>query len=82
MGKRDKRIPHHPYNPMSIVVCGDGSMYNSQDHILLFQQINLAKCAMERAQDLNLSTAEGGDRFKREFGTARLWARRGNRCAV
>ena len=44
-------------------------MYNSQDHILLFQQINLAKCACERAQDLNLSTAEGSDRFKREFGT-------------
>ena len=57
-------------------------MYNSGDHILLFGQINLAKCAMERAQDLNLTTAEGSDRFKREFDTARLWARRGNRCAV
>ena len=57
-------------------------MYNSGDHILLFGQINLAKCAMERAQDLNLSTAEGSYRFKREFETARLWARRGNRCAL
>ena len=63
---------------MSLVVCGDGSMYNANDHILLFQQINLAKCAMERAQQLNLSTGEGSYRFKREFDTARFWARRGN----
>jgi hypothetical protein len=53
-------------------------MYSCQDHILLFSQINIAKCAMERAQQLNLSTVEGSDRFKREFDTARLWARRGN----
>jgi len=62
---------------MSIVICGNGSMYNADDHILLFQQINLAKCAMERAKAVDLSTAEGSDRFRGEFVTARLWARRG-----
>lgn len=62
---------------MSLVVCGDGSMYNANDHILLFGQINLAACAMGRARALSLSTEEGSSRFKREFDTARLWARRG-----
>lgn len=55
-------------------------MYSSPDHILLFGQINLAKCAMDRAQQLSISTVEGSDRFKREYDTARLWARRGNSC--
>jgi hypothetical protein len=62
---------------MSLVVCGDGSMYNADDHILLFGQINLAKCAMERAKAANLATEEGSELFKREFDTARAWARRG-----
>jgi hypothetical protein len=52
-------------------------MYNANDHILLFGQINLAACAMGRARALSLSTEEGSSRFKREFDTARLWARRG-----
>ena len=62
---------------MSLVVCGNGSLIHVNDHILLFGQINLAKCAMERAQGVNAATLEGRDRFLREYETARLWARRG-----
>lgn len=65
---------------MSLVVCDNGFMYNAPDHILLFEQINIAKCAMERAKSVNLTTQTGSDRFRAEFDTARLWARRGNTC--
>lgn len=63
---------------MSIVVCGNGHMYQSPDHILLFEQINIAKCAMERAKAADTRTQAGSERFRAEFDSARLWARRGN----
>ena len=62
---------------MSIVVCGNGHMYHSPDHILLFEQINIAKCAMDRARATDTRTQAGSERFRAEFETARVWARRG-----
>ena len=63
-----------PNPTMSLVVTNDGSMYNSPEHLLLFGQINLAKCAAERAQMSSFEIdPDGSDRFGREYDTARMW---------
>ena len=55
---------------MALVICDNGTCYHSPDHLLLFGQINLAKCAAERAEK---AAADVSDRFGREYDTARAW---------
>ena len=60
---------------MATVICDNGSRYNAPDHLLLFGQINLARCAAERAQSAAITPPDpdGSDRFGREYDTARAW---------
>jgi len=51
-------------------------MYSSPDVLSLFDRINLAHCAMERAKQNVLSS----DRFIDEYETARMWHR--NNCYI
>ncbi len=50
-------------------------MSNYPDVLSLFDRINLAKCAMERAKQSVLS-----ERFHDEYETARMWHR--NNCYI
>lgn len=50
----------------------DGGLYRAPDYLLLFGQINLARCAAERAQ--TIAGICDGDRFASEYDTAKLWA--------
>lgn len=60
---------------MATVICDNGSRYHAPDHLLLFGQINLAKCAAERAQRSATTPADpdGSDRFSREYDSCKLW---------
>ena len=60
------------HNPtMATVICDNGSHYDSPNLLLLFGQINLAKCAAERYAIT--SDPDGSSRFGREYDTARMW---------
>ena len=48
--------------------------------LLLFDRINLAKCAMQRAERLDLRCSHCKELFTREYRTARMWVK--YRCSV
>jgi hypothetical protein len=54
----------------------DGKIYRVPSYIMLFDQINIAHCAAKRAKDSILE----GDRFNREYDTARMWATKKVAC--
>ncbi len=63
----------YPSRFMATVITDNGRSYHCPDHLLLFGQINLAKCAAERAADAACDSA----RFGREYDTAKLWSAHG-----
>jgi hypothetical protein len=58
--------------PPNYAPTADGSTYRAPTYLLFFDQINVAKCAADRAVD-NVLDAE---RFSREYDTAKMWANR------
>ena len=48
--------------------------------LLLFDRINLAKCAMRRAERLDLRCPHCKELFNREYQTARMWVK--YRCNI
>lgn len=48
--------------------------------LLLFDRINLAKCAKERAERLDVRCPHCKELFVREYQTARMWVK--YRCTV
>ena len=76
MGKRDKRISPHPSKPDMTGTEYILSRAHLPEYILLFDQINLAKCATDRAS-ANLHNKE---RFRGEYDTAKMWSKRFTTC--
>jgi hypothetical protein len=75
MGKRDKRILPPPKPDMSSTEY-ILSRAHMPEFILLFDQINIARCATDRA----MANHRNRERFNGEYDTAKMWSRRSTTC--